>query len=254
MLINIPILDSTKNISSSLSKNVVTDLLKNSLILRLAITDALNMKGVSNYYKPGDVDVKALLAGNDILLFSEDVPKAIDEIKKAIISNKISEKEIDERCRKVLLAKKWLNLDKYRPVDLNEVKQNKITLSSVSLNKKLVENSITLLQNYNEIVPIKRLDTLRIASLSIGEASDEFKNMISNYAIIDHFHVGDNLTYSEQLKLLNKLSKYNLVIASVHKSNANAWKSYKINSATDILLQSIALQNKMVLCVFAAYL
>ena len=164
------------NISSSLSKKVVTDLLKKELNFKgLAITDALNMKGVSNYYKPGDVDVKALLAGNDILLFSEDVPKAIDEIKKAIISNKISEKEIDERCRKVLLAKKWLNLDKYRPVDLNEVKQNKITLSSVNLNKKLVENSITLLQNYNEIIPIKRLDTLRIASLSIGEASDEFK-------------------------------------------------------------------------------
>ena len=250
--LNIPILDSVKNISSSLSKNVVTDLLKNELHFKgLAITDALNMKGVSNYYKPGDVDVKALLAGNDILLFSEDVPKAIDEIKKAIISNKISEKEIDERCRKVLLAKKWLNLDKYRPVDLNEVKQNKITLSSVSLNKKLVENSITLLQNYNKIVPIKRLDTLRIASVSIGESSDEFKNMMSNYAVIDHFHVSENLTYSEQLKLLNKLAKYNLVIASVHKSNANAWKSYKINSATDILLQSIALQNKMVLCVFA---
>ena len=215
--LNIPILDSTKNISSSLSEKVVTDLLKNELNFKgLAITDALNMKGVSNYYNPGDVDLKALLAGNDILLFSEDVPKAIDEIKKAIISNKISAKEIDERCRKVLLAKKWLNLDKYKPVDLNEVKQNKITLSSVSLNKKLVEKSITLLQNFDEIVPIKRLDTLRIASVSIGEASDEFKNMMSNYAVIDHFHISENLTYSEQLKLLNKLAKYILPIILMH--------------------------------------
>ena len=250
--LNIPVLDSTKNISSSLSYNVVTKLLKNDLNFKgLAITDALNMKGVTNYYKPGVVDVKALLAGNDILLFSEDVPKAIDEIKKAIISNQISEKEIDRRCRKVLLAKKWLKLDKYKPVDLNLIKQNKISLSSTVLNKKLVENSITLLQNYNEIIPIKRLDTLKIASLSIGESSDEFKNMLSNYAVIDHFHVSENITFSEQLRLLNELAKYNLVITSVHKSNANAWKSYKINSSTDILLQSIALQNKMVLCLFA---
>ncbi len=250
--LNIPVLDSSKNISSSLSYNVVTKLLKNDLNFKgLAITDALNMKGVTNYYKPGDVDVKALLAGNDILLFSEEVPKAIDEIKKAIKSNQISEKEIDQRCRKVLLAKKWLNLDEYKPVDLNLIKQNKITLSSRSLNKKLVENSITLLQNYNEIIPIKRLDTLKIASLSIGESSDEFKNMLSNYAVIDHFHISENITFSEQLSLLNKLAKYNLVITSIHKSNANAWKSYKINSSTDILLQSIALQSKMILCIFA---
>ena len=50
----------------------------------LIFTDALNMKGVSKFYEPGEVDVKALLAGNDVLLFAEDVPKAIEKIKEAI--------------------------------------------------------------------------------------------------------------------------------------------------------------------------
>ena len=65
--LNIPSLDSTKDLAVSLSPNVVNDLLKDELgFTGLAITDALNMKAVSKFYSPGKVDVKALLAGNDI--------------------------------------------------------------------------------------------------------------------------------------------------------------------------------------------
>ena len=80
----IPEIDNTKNQAVSLSPKLVNDLLKDELSFEgLVITDALNMKGVSKYYEPGIVDVKALLAGNDILLFSEDVPEGYK-------SNKIS--------------------------------------------------------------------------------------------------------------------------------------------------------------------
>ena len=100
-------------------------------------------------------------------------------------------------------------------------------------------------------LPLKRLDTLRIASVSIGESSADFQSMLSNYAPTTHFTISEKTTTSEQAVLLNKLAKFNLVIASVHKSNANAWKSYKIDKKTDILLQSIALQSKVVVSVFA---
>ena len=87
----IPAYDNTKNQASTLSHHVVQELLKNDLGFQgVTFTDALNMKGVSKYYKPGEVDVKALLAGNDILLFSEDVGKAIEQIKLAITNKKIS--------------------------------------------------------------------------------------------------------------------------------------------------------------------
>ena len=72
----------------------------------MVFTDALNMKGVSQYYAPGEVDVKALLAGNDVLLFPEDVPKAIQKIKEAISKNQISQLEIDQRCRKNIVCEK----------------------------------------------------------------------------------------------------------------------------------------------------
>ena len=218
----------------------------------LTITDALNMKGVSQFYEPGEVDVKALLAGNDVLLFAENVPKAIDEIKKAIKENRISQSEIDNRCHKILMAKKWMGLDDYKAIDVSKVEDEIVSIKTKLINKKLVKSSITLLQNYDNLLPLKRLDTLRIAYVAIGEQSINFKNMLSNYASITNFTIAENANISQQAVLLNKLTKYNLVIVSVHKSNANAWKSYKINKKADILLQSIALQSKVVVPIFAS--
>ncbi|MAW21567.1 MAG: hypothetical protein CMD16_04140 [Flavobacteriales bacterium] len=248
----IPSLDNTEDLASTLSEKVVNGLLKNEMkFTGLTITDALNMKGVSQFYEPGIVDVKALLAGNDVLLFSEDVPRAIKEIQKAINQKQITQKEIDERCLKILKAKKWMGLDNYRPVDISKIPNKIIIRETDLLNKKLVQSSLTLLQNYNKLLPLERLDTLNIASVSIGEVDSEFQKMLSNYAPIKHFIINENASSTEQAVLLNKLSKYNLVIVGIHKSNANAWKSYKIARGTDILLQSIALQSKVVISVFA---
>ena len=113
----IPEIDNTENLASTLSPKIVSGLLKEDMGFEgLIFTDALNMKGVSKFYEPGEVDVKALLAGNDVLLFAEDVPKAIEKIKDAITNNQISQEEVDKRCKKILLAKKWFGLDKLIPV------------------------------------------------------------------------------------------------------------------------------------------
>ena len=250
--LHIPSLDETKNLAVSLSPKVVEDLLKIEMgFTGLAITDALNMNGVSQFYKPGEVDLQALLAGNDILLLSEDIPKAIEEIKGAINEGKISQKEIDERCRKILMAKEWMGLSKYEPVDLSKIQDNIITSETRLLDKKLVKSSLTLLQNYDDLLPLRRLDTLRIASVSIGGDANYFQSMLTNYGPITHFSIPEKTTISEQALLLSNLSDFNLVIVSVHKSNANAWTSYKIEKETDILLQSIALQSKVVVSIFA---
>ena len=131
--LNVPALDES-NIPSSLSFNVVNNLLKNEMnFTGLSITDALNMKGVSNAYEPGIVDLKALIAGNDVLLLSENVPKAISEIKNAIKHNKITQEEIDNRCRKILIAKSWMGLDNYVPSEIIKVKKKKGINSNIAL-------------------------------------------------------------------------------------------------------------------------
>ena len=97
------------------------------------------------------VDLKALLAGNDVLLFSQDVPKAIEIIKKAIKENKITQNEIDLRCHKILMAKKWLGLNKYKNADLSIIKEEIISRETKSLDSELILSSLTLLKNDDDI-------------------------------------------------------------------------------------------------------
>ena len=247
-----PSLDDTENLASTLSPKIVDVLLKKEMGFNgLVFTDALNMKGVSQYYVPGEVDVKALLAGNDVLLFAEDVPKAIQKIKEAISKNQISQLEIDQRCRKILSAKKWFGLDRLSEVDKANLDEELTTKKTKVLNRKLIRNSITLLQNNNELIPLNKLDTLKIASLSIGEDGTPFQSTLSKYASVDHFQISEKHSENERKTILNQLAAYNLVIVSVHKSNKHAWKSYRINKETDVLLQTIAMQSKTILTLFA---
>ncbi|MAO70976.1 MAG: beta-N-acetylglucosaminidase [Flavobacteriales bacterium] len=248
----IPELDNTKNQAVSLSPKVVNDLLKEELGFKgMVITDALNMKGVSKFYKPGIVDLKALLAGSDILLFSEDVPEAINQIKLAINNGEITQEEVDSRCRKILVNKYWMGLSQFTPINLDKVK-NEVTINKTRLiNRKLIENSITLVQNYDNLIPLKRLDTLNIASVCIGDPSSDFQSTLSKYAKVDHFNITENASEKEKEKLLSQLSKYNLVLVGIHKSNDNPWKSYKFSKTDDLLIQKIAAQSKVVVSLFA---
>ena len=109
----VPAIDSTKDQASTLSSKIVTGLLKDKLGYQgLIFTDALNMKGASAYNEAGVVDAKALLAGNDVLLFTENVEKAIVEIKKSLESGELKQEDIDAHCKKILKAKYWCGLSK----------------------------------------------------------------------------------------------------------------------------------------------
>ena len=120
------------------------------------------------------------------------------------------------------------------------------------LNRNLVENSITLIQNYDNIIPLKRLDTLKIASLSIGEDGLEFQNTLSKYAKVDHYTISENASSEERGGILSKLSEYNLVLVGLHKSNTSPWKSYNFSKKIDLFIQKIAVQSKVVVSMFAS--
>lgn len=103
--LNVPSYD-TANIPASLSKQIITDLLRDKLHFDgLCFTDAMNMKGVTKGRTPGEADVEALAAGNDILLFPENVEASVRKIKAAIRKGVLTEEMINEKCRKVLKAK-----------------------------------------------------------------------------------------------------------------------------------------------------
>lgn len=250
--LHVPELDATDSVASSLSYKIINDLLKEELGFEgLVVTDALNMKGVSNYFSPGELDLKALLAGNDILLFSEDVPLAIQSILTAVDDGLVSEKEIEARCKKILSAKHRLGVHNFQTIRSENLIEDLNSDNANLIIDKLFESSNTLLQNEGNIIPLKRLDTLKIAAVCIGENSDEYQKMIKRYAKIDVFAISEEHSEQERKQLLLKLSEYNLVLASVHKSDKNPWKSYRINHDTDLFLQTLGIQSKVILSVFA---
>ena len=98
--LQIPAYDDRENMPTTLSERVVTQLLKEELKFDgLAFTDAMNMQGVAKYYDPGEADVKALQAGNDVILFPLDVPKAIKQVKKALKKGRLDQASIDSRVK-----------------------------------------------------------------------------------------------------------------------------------------------------------
>src|SRR5471030_1040448 len=113
---DIPALDTTKNLPSTLSRKIVTGILKDSLGFKgLVVSDAMEMKGVVKYFPNGEADVRAFLAGNDILELSENSERAGEMIKKAISDGKIDKGELDARVKKILAAKYWAGLNHYQP-------------------------------------------------------------------------------------------------------------------------------------------
>ena len=97
--------------ASSLTTEVVDTLLKQDLGFQgLIFTDGLNMGGVSKYQTSEEIDLQALVAGNDVLLLSQDVPKALDLIKTALEDGRLKQEAIDRSVMKILKAKEWLQI------------------------------------------------------------------------------------------------------------------------------------------------
>ena len=250
--LNIPALDPTPGLPSTLSKPIITDLLKDELGFQgLIVTDAMNMKGVTKSNPPGVVDKDAILAGNDVLEFTEDVPKAIAEIRKAVDQGLISQDEIDERCRKMLAVKQWVGLHQYRPIKVADIGAEMNTPTSQLLNRKLMEAALTVLRNQDDLMPIRRLDTLKIASVSMGVTKPTaFQRMLSLYTGVKHFTLAAqvNDTHIQQLK--EKLKDYDLVIAGIHDDSKYPRNSLKFSSTLKRYIKELASQDNTIISVF----
>ncbi len=249
----VPALDSTPGRPSTLSKAIITDILQKEMGFKgLIFTDALNMQGVASTNAPGKADVRALLAGNDVLLFTQSVTSGITEIKKAIEAGEITQEEIDRRCRKILHAKHWLGVHKSRKVDLKNLHADLNTAEGELLRRKLTEASLCVLENDRNLMPLKRLDTLRIASVAVdGKEGNVFQKTLNLYTQVKGFAVDKDELAGRQGDLLQKLKPYNLVIISVHNPKNTMNKSAGVNPAVNAFIGAVQKQSKVIVNVLA---
>jgi CubicO group peptidase (beta-lactamase class C family) len=210
------------------------------------------MKGVTSYFQAGQVDVKAILAGNDVLLYTENVPKAVEEIKKAIENNQLTSDELNYHVKKILLAKYWMGLNNYKPIVTEHLYEDLNTPAAKLLNQQLFEESATLLNNKNNLLPLKNLETKKIASVVINDSVGvSFNKMLENYAPINTFQLKKDANPNTVDSLVKELlPSYNTVIVSIHNTSINAAKNYGITAAMNSFIEDLQGKCKLIVVVF----
>ncbi|MCM5663766.1 glycoside hydrolase family 3 N-terminal domain-containing protein [Galbibacter mesophilus] len=244
--LNVPSLESREGFPSSLSKGIVTDLLKEKLQFNgLIFTDALEMKGVANYADSGNVDLSAFLAGNDMLLISDDTEKGIQKLAEAYESGVISEERLAYSVKKVLKAKYKVGLHNYQPVDTTNLYQDLNRIEDKVLFEEVMENAITVAKNDEQLIPIRNLEDKKIAYVSLGDGEHQsFLKTLQKYGNVDHIQ-NDNLG-----DLIKSLEPYNLVIIGHHRSTETPWKDATISDEEKVKIYEIARKHKVILDVF----
>ncbi len=250
----VPSVEKTANTPSTLSGSVVTGLLRNELGFQgLIVTDALDMKGVTQNNIPGEIEVKALQAGNDILLLSANVPEAVKQIKASIEQGILSEDIIREHCRRILVYKYKAGLNMVKPVNTVGLFNNLNTPESELLCWKLFEEAVTIVRNNKDILPLTNLDTLNIASVSAGHGKNTpFQERLSCYAPINNFSLKKEPSDTDLALLKRQLEPFNLVIISIQNTTIWGGSPYGISGQVLKFIGEISKEKKVILDVFAS--
>lgn len=249
--LNLPSLDTTTGLPSTLSHVIVSGLLKNELGFRgLVITDAMMMQAITKYFKPGEADAKALEAGNDVAEFVTDVEAAIRETKNYISQKKLTSDDIAQKCRKVLALKYWSGLNKPKSIKADNIDAEVSPMISRALIRDLYANALTVLNNDQNIIPVKNLQNIRIATIAINRNDiSSFQRRIEAYYPCDHFFI-DPSDLVLCRKLLKKLSGYDLVIAGVFDLDQRPNMGFGIKPDLKGFLEKLLTNNRTIITWF----
>jgi beta-glucosidase-like glycosyl hydrolase len=246
---NIPSLDDTPNMPSSISKKVVTDLLRNELGFKgLAVTDAMDMKGVKKFFPNGEADVQAIIAGHDLLEVSENSKRAIDLILKAIEEGRIAQADIDARVKRVLAAKLWLGLDKYQATAQQNLYNDLHRASAVQLIDELSNAAITALNSTEKIKSFKK--DLPTAIINIGiTANQTFQNELADALTNEtQYFITDSMSKDDIKRITKEIKKNKQFIIAVHDTRLRPRPTMVLNKDVQDLMKKFA--KKSILTLF----
>ncbi|MCX6286196.1 MAG: serine hydrolase [Bacteroidetes bacterium] len=247
----LPCYDSGSNAAATLSQPIVSQLLKGELGFRgFVITDALDMQGVVKYYKPGEIELKALQAGNDILLLPQYVEEAIKVIKEAADSNLVSWPEIDKKCFRILMLKSGLGVGK-TPVSTQNLYNDLNPRASLELQKEGFASALTLVKNELGLIPFISLDKRHIAYLGIGDKpGNGFSDALNAYSRVSPFYLPHKFSKTEQDSIVNKLKKFEVLIIGLHNMTGYPADSFNLSKQALHIADTLSGIVRTVLVVF----
>lgn len=238
----VPSLEKTKGIPASISKNIITGILKDQLGYKgLIITDALNMGAVANKFKAGELDAMAFAAGNDIMLFSQDVATGKKLIQQAIDKGEISQNRVEESVKKILLTKYYLGLNQYEPRNPENINYDLNNASHSAIVQKMYSNALTLIKDDKKMLPLNCKETYYYVPLEEAPYQTFLDQLNLNSTII--------LKKPSEISTIPANSK---VIVGFHKDNSTAYKPYKISNESKKILADLTKNQNVILNVFGS--
>ena len=250
--LNIPALDSTPGIPSTLSKAIVGDILRDEMDYDgLVFTDAMDMKGVSDHYDAGEAAVMAFQAGNDIILLPADLGKAHGAIMAALKSGEITTAELNARVFRILQYKKKYPYQSSELTTDSTLMDKLHTPRAYQIKSQIYQSAITLLRNDQRLVPVRDLSRQRIASVSIGAKQEtEFQKTLRKYKEMPMYHTSYGAS-SGSLQLLGEsLEETDVVIVGLHEMSYSFKKKFSLTPAIIDFLQQLSKDKKVILTVF----
>jgi len=237
----IPSLDNTPNKPSSISKNVVTDLLRNELGFKgLTVTDAMNMKGVTKYFPNGEGDILAIEAGHDLLELSENSARAIDLVEKSIKSGRLKQADIDNRVKRILAAKYWLGLNKYQPANRNGLIEDLNRPATKSLIQRMADGAVTVLNSDKKIWTFNTKEETAVVSVGITAAQDFEKGLAVQLTNGKNFYIAPDETEAQLKETLKEIKKYKQIVLAIHDSRTRPRPVLNFNEPVKHFIDELA--------------
>ena len=251
---DIPALDSTKHLPSTLSRPIVTGVLKDSLGFKgLVVSDAMEMKAVVKYFPDGEADVRAFLAGNDIIELSENSERAILAIqRKAVRKDEVSKIEFEARVKKVLAAKYWAGLNHYHEVSPEHLVEDLNRQSAKALVQQLSDASVTLLKGDAQLLQLNPIQKTAIVSIGVAQPTLYQKELASWYLNSDTFIVNKSTPADDLLTLLEKLRQYDQVFVSINEiTRTRPASKLDYSNGVKLFISELASRPHTVISIFA---
>jgi beta-N-acetylhexosaminidase len=241
---NIPALDNTPNMPSTLSKPIVTGLLKGELAFKgIVISDAMGMNGVVKHFKNGEADVMGIIAGNDILELSENSARAVKLVRKAIREKRISMAQIDESVRKILTAKYWAGLNVKNPVSETNVVAEVNRPESQDLLRQLAEASMTVLRGKENIQQLNADKRTVIISIGTPEVTVFQRELGVFYKNAIFYTLDKNANANAIGKVLRDLKAFDQIIISIHDTRTRPGNGMVLSGDLKMFIKDMSLSN-----------
>jgi len=231
--IEMPALDPAPDTPTTLSQPIVTGVLRRELGFDgLIYTDSMRMAGVTALYKPGDAAVRAIKAGNDIILHSPDDAAAFSAIKAAVASGEIPAAQLDRSVERVLRAKAKTGLHRVRAVSLDALPNIVGGRAHQAVAEDVSQRSMTLVRDQRDQVPLKIPKDAQVLYLSVLDSPGGWRiaapsrtfipELRTRWPNVTSIELSDRST-TEEIELVRTMApRFDAVVASVFVRTASA--------------------------------